>query len=194
VIVGLVLAGGRSRRFGAEKAMALFEGRPLLLHAAERLAGACDRIAVSAGADSGAARLAASLAFARVEDDPRFASGPLNGLLAGLTWAKGEGAELLVTVPCDTPNLPQDLAARLEAGLGEAASAAVARAADGLHPLCGVWRPGAAPVVQAALSGGDHPPVRDVLASLSAAEVWFEDAAAFANVNSPAELPSPNRH
>lgn len=192
MIVGLVLAGGRSRRFGADKAMALLDGRPLLLHAADRLAGVCDRIAVSAPEGGGAARLAAQLGFVRIEDDPAFASGPLNGLVTGLRWASAEGADLLATVPCDTPRLPEDLVTRLKAGLGGDA-AAVARAPDGLHPLCGVWRPRIVKTLEAALASGAHPPVRGVLARLPAAEIWFDDDAAFANVNSPEDLPSPNR-
>jgi molybdopterin-guanine dinucleotide biosynthesis protein A len=45
-MVGVVIAGGRSRRFGAEKAVAQLGGRPLLLWAAERLARSCSRVAV----------------------------------------------------------------------------------------------------------------------------------------------------
>ena len=45
--VGLVLAGGVSRRFGSEKALAEWEGKPLLVHVLARLQPACSAVAVS---------------------------------------------------------------------------------------------------------------------------------------------------
>ena len=46
-VVGLVLAGGRSVRFGGEKAVALLDGRPLLVWAAERLRTVCANVAIN---------------------------------------------------------------------------------------------------------------------------------------------------
>ncbi|HWA62876.1 MAG TPA: NTP transferase domain-containing protein, partial [Caulobacteraceae bacterium] len=54
-LAGLVIAGGRSNRFGAEKAVQLLKGRSLLEWAASALAEVCADVAVSARADSGAA-------------------------------------------------------------------------------------------------------------------------------------------
>lgn len=188
MIAGLVLAGGRSTRFGAEKAAAMLNGQPLLQIAAAVLSPGCESVAVSAPESGEAARLAARLGLERLTDDAALPPGPLAGLLAGLVWAGRLGADLLATVPCDTPFLPADLVARLAAEIDEARPAAVARTADGLHPLCGVWRTGLAPRLAAALAGGRHPPVREVLAALPAREVWFPDARAFANLNTRADL------
>ena len=46
-VVGLVLAGGRSVRFGGEKAVALLEGRPLLAWAAQRLCSVWTTVAIN---------------------------------------------------------------------------------------------------------------------------------------------------
>ena len=57
-MLGLVIAGGRSQRFGGEKAVALLGGRPLLLWAADRLARACNVVAVNARPGTAADELA----------------------------------------------------------------------------------------------------------------------------------------
>jgi molybdopterin-guanine dinucleotide biosynthesis protein A len=122
-----------------------------------------------------------------LEDPPGLAKGPLTGVLAGLRWAAGRGADRLATAPCDTPFLPADLVERLEAALGEADGAAVAQAPDGPHPLCGLWRVRLAAPLAAELARG-HPPVRAILKDLGGRLVDFPDAAAFANINTPGDL------
>lgn len=167
---GLVLAGGRSRRFGAEKATAVWEGAPLVGWAARALLQGCGRVAMNAPEGSGAAEFARAHGLDLIPDPPALSDGPLAGVLAGLAWLERGAGDVLVTAPCDAPRLPGDLAARLIAGL---------RAA---------WRPDAAPALARALAGGDHPPVRRVLEALGAAPVDFPHDAAFANVNTPDDL------
>ncbi len=69
-----------------------------------------------------------------------------------------------------------------------ASGAAVAETADGRQPLCSVWPVTALPAVTAALTAGRHPPTWRVLDDLGAARVSFGDAAAFANINTRADL------
>ncbi|MDR3512562.1 MAG: molybdenum cofactor guanylyltransferase [Caulobacteraceae bacterium] len=187
MIFGLVLAGGRSSRFGAEKALAELGGRSLFDAALATLDGACAKVAVSAPDGGGAAALAAARGLPRLTDPPGLEAGPLAGILAGLVWAAGEGAEMLATTPCDTPFLPADLVERLAAALGETDGAAVARAGDGPHPLCGLWRTRLAGPLAALMKAG-HPPVREALARLDGRFVDFPEAAAFANVNTREDL------
>src|SRR6516164_9122882 len=92
-VVGLVLAGGRSVRFGGEKAAAELQGKPLLLWAAERLAAACPAVAVNARPGSEAERLAGALPV--LHDRPGDADGPLAGVRAGLEWSAGRAASFL---------------------------------------------------------------------------------------------------
>ena len=188
MICGLVLAGGRSRRFGTEKAAALLNGEPLLALAAKTLRGSCDLIAVNAPDGGAAAEWAQAQGFERLADDPALPQGPLTGILAGLRWARAKGAEHLATAPCDTPLLPMDLIERLVAALDDAHPAAVARTDDGPQPLCGVWRTDLIEVFAEALASGTHPRARDLLERLPAAEVRFEDARAFVNVNTVENL------
>jgi molybdenum cofactor guanylyltransferase len=188
MICGLVLAGGRSRRFGTEKAAALLNGEPLLALAARTLRGSCDLIAVSAPDGGAAADWAQAQGLERLADDPARPQGPLTGILAGLIWARARGAGHLATVPCDTPLLPTDMIERLVDGLDPGHPAAVARTADGPQPLCGVWRTDLADIFAEALASGRHPRARDLLERLPAAEVRFEDARAFVNVNTVENL------
>jgi len=140
-VAGLVLAGGRSIRFGGEKAAALFGGQPLVLRAAGRLAAACAPVAINARPGSEAERLAGTLPV--LHDRPGDPEGPLAGIRAGLAWARGQGAAGLAVIPCDAPVTPDDLVTRLIARAGN--GAAMAETEDGAEPLFAVWptrRPG----------------------------------------------------
>jgi molybdopterin-guanine dinucleotide biosynthesis protein A len=188
VLAGLVLAGGRSRRFGSEKALALSGGRPLLDLAVARLALHCAEVAVNASPGSGAAARAAILGRPLVSDAAGDPDGPLAGIRAGLAWAVGQGAEALAVVPCDAPLLPAGLVPALAAALADA-PCAVAEPPDGVQPLCAIWRVELLAGLAAVLADG-HPPVGGYLANLGARRVPFSDARAFLNVNTPADLAS----
>jgi molybdopterin-guanine dinucleotide biosynthesis protein A len=187
MIYGVVLAGGRSVRFGREKASAEIDGRPMLARVADALGPHVDALAINAAPGSWAAGFAAEAGLPLLPDAPDDPDGPLSGVKAGLGWAVAAGAELLATAPCDTPFLPPDLVPRLARALTSEAGAAVARTADGLQSLCAVWRCDRLATLRAALAGGGHPAVRAVLADLEALEVGFDDARAFDNINTPGE-------
>ena len=185
-VAGLVLAGGRSVRFGGEKAVAVLEGRPLLLWAVERLRTVCTHVAanVRPGTEAEAVALAAGLPT--LHDVPGDALGPLAGVKVGLIWAEQLGARTLAVSPCDAPLLPDDLFVRLrERAEGRAA---LAETIDGRQPLCALWPVAALPIVRDALTGGAHPPTWQVLERLGARKVFFEGPEAFANVNTPDDL------
>ena len=154
---GLVLAGGLSRRFGAEKAMALYRGRPMLDWGLQVLAIGCHPLAVNAPPGSGAADLASSRGLALVSDAAGDPDGPLSGVLAGLVWARDQGAVWLATVPCDMPQLPDDLVGRLVQAAGEGPGSRL-ETVDGRQPLCALWSTGLIAPLRLALDGG-HPPV-----------------------------------
>ena len=184
-VVGLVLAGGRSVRFGGEKAAALLGGKPLLLWAAERLAKVCAAVAVNVRPGSEAERQAGSLTvlYDRVGDP----DGPLAGVRAGLEWAGERGASFLAVSPCDAPLTPDDLFPRLIAAAREH-GAAVAETPDGVQPQFAVWPISALDLVETAVAGGEHPPTWRMLEAIGAARVRFDDPAAFANVNTREDL------
>lgn len=184
-IVGLLLAGGASSRFGSEKALAVRGAGRLLDAPLQALIGACDAVAVSAKAGSGVAELAHATGYPVLSDPGGAPAGPLAGVLAGLEWAREAGADWLATAPCDTPLLRVDqVAALVEAA--KAAGAAIAGSERGVESLIAVW-----PVtrgldaLRARLGAGEHPPVREVLLALGAVTVGGFDPV---NVNTRADL------
>ena len=139
-IVGLLLAGGQSRRMGGgDKALRPLGGRPLLDLVIERLRPQVAALVLNANGDP--ARFA-EFGLPVVPDSVPDFVGPLAGVLAGLDWtaANRPDCEWVVSVPTDTPFLPRDLVARLVAGLQEA-DAELACAASGHqpHPVVGLW-------------------------------------------------------
>jgi len=125
-ITGLLLAGGRGMRMGGvDKGLQPFHGEPLALHALRRLRPQVGRCAVNANR-----HLEAYAAFGVPVWPDSLAGhpGPLAGFLAGLERCE---TPWLLTVPCDTPRFPLDLAARLaRAAIDDDAEVAVAFAPD----------------------------------------------------------------
>ena len=182
---GLVLAGGRSVRFGGEKAAAELKGKPLLIWAAERLAAACPAVAVNARPGTESERLAGALPV--LHDHAGDPDGPLSGVRAGLEWAWRGGASFLAVSPCDAPLLPPDIFPRLIAAALEH-GAAVAETPDGLQPQVAVWPVLALTLLENALEGGRHPPTWRMLQAAGAEPVRFDDPGLFANVNTREDL------
>jgi molybdenum cofactor guanylyltransferase len=185
-VVGVVIAGGRSVRFGGEKAAAELAGKPLLLWAAARLARSCLSVAVNARPGTEAEALARAAGLPVLHDAQGDAAGPLAGVRVGLAWAREQGASALAVSPCDVPLLPDDLFVRLVAAAGP--GAAMAETSDGDQPLCAVWPVSALAKLTAALADGAHPPTWLMLESVGAARVRFSESDAFANINTRADL------
>ncbi|KQZ77172.1 molybdenum cofactor guanylyltransferase [Sphingopyxis sp. Root214] len=98
--LGAVLAGGRSSRFGSDKALAMLDGRTLLDHALAALRPHCDAVVV-VGRDE-------------VADWPRLDMGPLGGMAGAFIHAADQGFDRVLTAPVDCVRLPDDLRALLE--------------------------------------------------------------------------------
>jgi molybdopterin-guanine dinucleotide biosynthesis protein A len=139
-IVGLLLAGGLSRRMGGgDKALRLIDGKTILDRVIERMRPQVSALALNANGDP--ARFAA-YGLPVVADSIADFAGPLAGILAGLDWAAANRPDcaMVASVATDAPFLPEDLVARLAAGMG-AAGADLACAASGgqAHPVIGLW-------------------------------------------------------
>lgn len=133
----VILAGGEGRRIGGGKPQRTLAGESLLARA---VALARQWTADVAVAVKEAPSAQPDRNIAVVTDDPAV-DGPLSGLLAGLRWARARGRGAVLTIPCDTPFLPHDLAGRLAAALAGVAapSVAVASSAGRLHAVCALW-------------------------------------------------------
>lgn len=167
-VLGAVLAGGEARRFGSDKALALFEARPLIDHVIARLAPQTDGVVVVGRDHAG---------LARVEDRPAHGLGPLGAIAGALHWGRAHGFDAVLTVPCDTPLLPLDLAHAL-AGEGAAL-------VDGL-PVIGWWPTTLSGALDAWLAEDRSRAVRHWAAAVGARSVVLETLPA--NVNTVADL------
>ena len=180
-IFGVILAGGESRRMGADKALVPLAGRPMIEWVAERFAPQVEVLSLSANGDS--ARFA-FLGLPVLPDDAR--KGPLSGILSGLRWAAPLGATALVSVPCDGPFLPPDLVPRLclaaEGGLP-----AMATSDGDLHPTCAIWPISLIPALTAFLASDAVPRLRDFANPHGAQQAAFPPGS-FSNANTPEDL------
>ena len=166
-LTGVLLVGGRSRRFGSPKALAELHGETLADRAWRLLEEACDeRFAV--GRPPG-------LPFATLPD-AAIGGGPLAGIVAGLRAAAHDVA---VVIPVDMPLLT---VAALHALAAACRQAAVPQSG----PLPAAYAKTALPVLEDALARGDLA-LRHVVARLDAAVVTLADEV-LANVNEPADL------
>lgn len=139
-VVGLLLAGGLSRRMGGgDKALRLLGGVSLLDRVVERLRPQVAALVLNANGDP--ARFGRFDLPVAADSVTGFA-GPLAGVLAGLDWAAEHRPDcpLVVSVPTDAPFLPGDLVARLTQGLDEAGADLACAASGGqAHPVIGLW-------------------------------------------------------
>lgn len=160
-VVGVLLAGGLSRRMGGgDKGLLPLAGRSMLAHVIERLAPQVDQLVVNANGDP--SRFSA-FGLPVVADTVAGFVGPLAGVLSGMRWSRERcpAARHIATVSTDAPFLPFDLVARLSAALAAAPDKAIALAASAgeLHPVIGLWPVALADDLEAALTEG----VRKVL-------------------------------
>jgi len=139
-VVGLLLAGGLSRRMGGgDKGLRLLGGISLLERVIERLRPQVDTLVLNANGDP--SRFARFRLPVVADSVPDFA-GPLAGVLAGLDWTATHRPDccLVVSVATDAPFLPPDLVARLvEAIGGDGGDLACGVSGGRAHPVFGLW-------------------------------------------------------
>ncbi len=139
-VVGVVLAGGLSRRMGGgDKALLDLGGRTILDHVIERARPQVSALALNANGD--AARFS-RFGLPVIADVVEGYAGPLAGVLTGLEWAAAEapGCAWIATFASDAPFLPGDLVARLvEAVERDGADMACAASSGRRHPVFGLW-------------------------------------------------------
>ena len=186
--LGIILAGGLARRMGGgDKALLDLGQGTLLAHVIQRLAPQVAGLALNA---NGVASRFADYGLPVLPDTIEGFPGPLAGVLAGLDWAAGQGAETIVTAAADTPFFPCDLVPRLQlAAEGMEHPLALAASDDGRHPTFGLWPVALRHDLRAALEGG----LRKVVLwtdAHDAATAHFPgaDPDPFFNINTPDDL------
>jgi len=144
-ITGLLLAGGRSTRFGRDKALYRLEGVPQIRRVYDVLSAVSERVLISVrGADQ---RYDAVVpAEVHYVEDNRPDAGPLAGVVAGCAEAS---TPWLLIAACDLPHLTTGVLEHLLSARHDSVDAVVARTPDGrTHPHCALYR--CAPAARAA--------------------------------------------
>jgi len=186
-ITGLVLAGGRASRMGGvDKGLQPHLGVPLAMHAVMRLGPQVGHLMINANRNLGAYE---SFGVPVWPDALADYPGPLAGFLAGLEHCE---TPYLVTVPCDTPDFPGDLVARLADALqAQDADIAMAatRGADGVQvqPVFCLMKSTLIESLVRFTESGQRK-IDKWTAQHRCVEVVFDDEAAFFNANTPQEL------
>ena len=167
MILGCVLAGGQSTRFGSDKALAELGGHTLLARAVDALSGWCEHVVVVGRTTAPAPTL---------PDWPHDNMGPLAGIAAALHLARDEGYEAVLTCGVDSAALPENLPELLGAAPAYVAGQAV----------IGLWPASASQTLDTLLeSDGRH-------SMLAFAELIGARAVVLpsepANINTPADL------
>lgn len=194
-IVGVLLAGGRSRRMGGgDKSLLELGGKPLLTHVIERLEPQVSGMVLNANGDPGRfAGFGLHVIADPVADNP----GPLAGVLAGMIWAEvnDPAARWVATAACDTPFFPKDLVARLlEATGGRYPAVALAESEGRQHPVFGLWPTALADDLRQALESGTRKVLdwtdrhTTVTAAFDPVEIGGEMVDPFFNANRPEDL------
>ncbi|WP_244618092.1 molybdenum cofactor guanylyltransferase MobA [Rhizobium sp. RU35A] len=201
---GVILAGGRSRRMGQNKADVLLGPKTLLAHVVDRIRPQVSTLALNVAED----------AFGDIKDDGRGTAlprvpdtlpgrrGPLAGILAAMrhTAASHPHVTHVLTVPVDSPFLPGDLMARFAEVATTSEAIAIASSDGNLHPVCGLWPVSLADTLQTFLEGPDEPRVKGFLEGQKTSVVDFELRVTalgpldpFLNVNTPDDLETARR-
>lgn len=161
--LGAILAGGASRRFGSDKALAMLGGRTLLDHVLAALAPHCDAVVVVGRAGG-------------IADWPRPGMGPLGAIAGALDRAASEGFAQVLSVPVDCVRLPGDLAALLSP----------APAFLDSQPVIGLWPVAVLGELKAMLEAEDDLAMRAFARRIGARAVQCDFAPP--NINSLADL------
>lgn len=167
MILGAVLAGGLSSRFGSDKALAEFGGRTLISLAVDALSGWCEHVVVTGRETAPAPTL---------PDWPRPGMGPLGGLAAAMRHAVDEGYEAVLSCGVDAGLLPDDLPQLLGA----------APACLAVQPVIGIWPASASAQLEALLHSQETHSMRRFAERIEARRV--EIIPAVANINTPGDL------
>jgi molybdenum cofactor guanylyltransferase len=189
-VLGVVLAGGASRRMGRDKAALELAGRPMLAWVVDALREAFGALVVI-----GPPERAALVPDAPIIADAYPGQGPLGGIATALRHA--DGGRVFVSA-CDMPFLRPALARHL-ATLAPQAAAVVPRSQRGLEPLCASYGIACLPIAEQLLANGNHA-VTDLLARTPVRIVepaewraWDASGRSMVNVNTPEEFEAARR-
>ncbi|CAH0990404.1 Molybdenum cofactor guanylyltransferase [Sinobacterium norvegicum] len=187
-ITAVILAGGQSLRFGQQdKAWAMIDQQPMVQLIIDKLKPQADSLIINCPAE---ALRYLPLGLPCIHDHRDGHQGPLAGIEAVLQQlSETLNKESIISfVPCDTPNIPNNLIQQLTEPLRHHQTD-ISFAADGKrnHYLCCAIKLRCYPVLKAYLDQGQRS-MRGFIALLDSQSVTFNQTHYFDNINSPQDL------
>jgi molybdopterin-guanine dinucleotide biosynthesis protein A len=176
-LTGIVMAGGKSSRMGANKALLLYKGKRLIDRSIETLLPLVDNIIISSN------QPLPDIPYPFIADSVE-SIGPLGGLQACLSKSTSAWNML---IPCDTPFLSVSLYQQM---LQHTAlvDAVIAKHADGkIEPLIGLYNRRLIPLMEEQIARGDY----KLINLLHRARVYYFETEAqhqYRNMNHPDDL------
>jgi molybdopterin-guanine dinucleotide biosynthesis protein A len=193
--LGIVLAGGRSSRFGSPKAGAPWGDGTLADRAVALVSQVCSRVGIVAG-ETGLVQGWDPPAGLEIRGDVVPGQGPLGGIVTGLRWAQEIGADGILVLPVDMPEIPVTLLGRIleEATSGPHVVVPESRGPRGFEPLCAWYSCEAGPELERRMAEGVRAPaealqqLETVRIPVGTVEAMMDSKKAFLNVNRPEDL------
>lgn len=169
---------------GGAKPLRPWQGGTLVSQALEKARSYAPRVAIAVRSPDQVDRPGVPLLT-----DPDDIAGPLAGLASAIEFAEAQGAWAVLTLPCDAPLVPADLAIRLAGALGPEHGVAMAQSRGRWHPTCALWRAGlAGPLAVYAADGGRSLRGFAERAGLRLVDWGEAEPDPFVNVNTPQDL------
>jgi len=192
--VGMVLAGGQSRRFGSSKAAALFHGTPLLHRTIETLGDVTADVRVVGDAKC---PIPPGIRW-RADIEP--GTGPLGGLETALRWAAEDDADSVLLLAVDMPLVPPGILREIADHPGGDIVVPESTGPAGIEPLCARYGVGILGLLRAARQDGIRS-LRAFLSLTGASRIPLEEVRRhgdpdriFLNVNTLADLAQAEAH
>ena len=179
----VILAGGQSKRMQVQnKATVLLEGKPLITHVIDRMKTQAKHTVINTHRNQKDFEI---FHLPLIDDILDIQEGPLLGILTSLQAIKTDWIQF---VPCDTPNLPNDLNAILmEEVAAKKTLVAVPETSDGLQSTCLLCHSSTLNNLQIFFNQGGRK-IEDWIRQLAFSIVQFNDESQFLNVNTQEEL------
>lgn len=188
-ILGVVLAGGQSRRMGdSDKTLMPFNGVSLTQHALNRIAPQVDQAIINSNAEPAAFD---ACGVPVLSDTIKGYAGPLAGILTAIQYADKNQFSMVASVAADTPFFPE----KFVKSLREAGAYDIVLAGSGGHrqPTFGLWSVTLMTDLEHFLTDGDERKIMRFVQQHSWSTVEFEvqtsdDPDPFFNINTPEDM------
>lgn len=181
-LLGVILAGGRASRMGGrDKFLIKIGGKPVIDHIRRAISPHVDKLILNSNVQHQIdLKIISDLTIADVS------IGPMGGLYTALRYAKQHQYQKLITVPGDTPFIPDNFVARLVEKNED--PIAIACSQGRRHPLCGLWDVSVIDDLSSRIEKGNYK-MMDWLDQQNVTEIhWDDHPDPFFNINTESDL------